>query len=504
MAETFKGYYLPPSLADVERKLEMEERSLGDARMLVPRLKPEDAYAIASTLRANQSKVTTILPATTADIFDRAISLWKDDTRPEKQAAMKYLPALTDLAPAMIERFLFGTLFKIDRRAIEACQALRLDEAAFRQFIPLEGTGTYLKGYMGLLGRTRFRLNATTPASVKLVTFITPPGTSGYWECLGLLLGSMMPTSTVVKTDPGQPLFAPMFARSVAAISPDIGETFAVIPWRGSDALIEDAFIRQSNAVNVVGSTETRKAIESKINEMKQRQRLEIKGCYHSGMSGLELIAKEYATRDVARLAAMDGIGNEGYMCASPAFGHFVERGGPLSPEQFAEALAEEAGRLSQAIPQMPVHRAARDKKMAEIRAAPDNGRRVITAPGQDFAVIYEPKASLKPEGLDRLFRVMPVDHIEDVLPLLKPWTASLQTAGIAVPDSRLMDLADRLGKAGISSLRVTGTMTQPKLGEAWDGNLPVLEYYLPDAARWVSINAISVDREIGQLIRAK
>jgi hypothetical protein len=110
----------------------------------------------------------------------------------------------------------------------------------------------------------------------------------------------------------------------------------------------------------------------------------------------------------------------------------------------------------------------------------------------------------MKPEGRDRLFRVMPVKRIEDVIPLLKPWTANLQTAGIAVPDSRLLNLADRLGKAGITSMRVTGTITQPKLGESWDGNLPVLEYYLPDAARWVSINAISVDREIGQLTRLK
>jgi hypothetical protein len=504
MAETFKGYYLPTSLADVEQKLEIIERPIGDARMLVPLLKPEDAYAIARTLRENQTKVAAIPPATVADVYDRAIGLWKDGTRPEKQAAMKYLPALTDLSPEMIERFLFGTLSRIDRRAIDAYLTLRLDEAAFKRFVPFEGTGTYLRGYMGLIGRIRFKANRATPGGVKLVTFIAPSGTPGYGECMGLLLGSMVPSSTVVKTDIGQPLFAPMFARSVAAVSPEIGETFAVIPWKGGDVPVEDAFIRQSNAVNVVGSTETAKAVESKINFMNQRQGLDIKGCYHGGRFGLELIAREHATRDVAGLAAIDGIGNEGHTCASPALGYFVERGGPLSPEQFAEALAEEAGRLSQTIPQTPSHREAREKKMTEMLAAPDNNRRVITAPGQDFAVVYEPKPSLKPAGQDRLFRVMPVDRIEDVIPLLKPWTASLQTVGIAVPDGRLMDLADRLGNAGIGSLRVTGTMTQPKLGEAWDGNLPVLEYYLPDAARWVSINAISVDREIGQMTRAK
>jgi hypothetical protein len=504
MAETLKGYYLPPSLADVEQKLEMEERPLGDARLLVPRLKPEDAYAIACTLRENRAKIAAMPLATISDAYDRAIGLWKDNTRPEKQAVLKYLPALTNQSPEMIERFHFGALSRIDRRVIEAYLALRLDDNVFKRFIPFEGTGTYLKGYAGMMGRIRLKLNIATPEGVNLVTFMAPSGAAGYLECLGMLLGIMARASTVIKTDPGQPLFAPLFARSLAAANPDIGETVAVLPWQGGDLPIEDALFRQSDAVSVMGDTAATKAVERRINEMNQKHTLKIKGCYHGGSFGLGLIAKEHANREVARLAAIDGVGYEGHICASPALGFFVERGGKLSPEQFAEALAEEAGRLSQAIPQMPSYRAAREKKMAEILATPDNGRRVITAPGQDFAVIYEQKPSMKPAGQDRLFRVMPVEHIEDVIPLLKPLGGSLQTVGIAVPDSRLIDLADRLGKAGVSSLRVTGTMTQPKLGEAWDGNMPVFEYYLSDAARWVSVNAISVDREIGQLTRSK
>jgi hypothetical protein len=503
MAETFKGYYLPPSLADVEQRLEMEERPLGDARMLVPRLKPEDGYAITRTLRENRAKIAAMSPEAIADAYDRAIGTWKDSANPEKQAALKYLPALTSLSPEMIERFHFGALYKFDRHAIAAYAALRLDENALKRFVQFEGAGTYLRGYTGIFGRIRLKVNGAPSEGVSLVTFIAPSGSPGYFECMGMLLGSMARMATAVKTDAGQPLFAPMFARSVAASSPDIGETIAVMPWHGGDTLIEDAFFRRSDAVSVVGSTETIASVEKKIAQMNQKQDINIKGCFHGGKFGLELIAKEYATREVAKLAALDGTGYEGQMCASPAFGVFVERGGPLSPEQFAEALAVEAGRLSQSVPQMPSHRAAREKKMAEIMAIQGNGRRAITTPGQDYAVVYEPAPSMKPVCQDRLFRVMSVERIDDVIPLLKPWKASLQTAGIAVPDSRLMDLADRLGKAGISSLRVTGTMTQPKIGEAWDGNLPVLEYYIPDAVHWVSINTTSVDREIGQLIRS-
>jgi hypothetical protein len=482
----------------------MEELPLGDARLLVPRLKPEDAYTVASTLRENRAKIAALPVADIADACDRAIGTWKDNARPEKQAALKYLPLLTDLSPEMIERFHFGAFSQFNRRTIEAYAAIQLDKKVLKSFIPLESLGTYLRGYTGFLGHVWLKMNVLKAENVQLATFIPPAGTTGYFESLGMLLGSIVRAATLVKTAPGQPLFAPMFARSVAAASPAIGETLAVLPWHGGDTAIEDAVFRQSNAVCIMGSQVTTKAVGDRINALNQRENLTIKGCYHGGKHGLGLIAREHATPDVAKLAAIDGIGYEGQLCFSPAFGHFVERGGPLSPEQFAGALAEEAGRLSKSIPQMPAHREARVKKLTEIQAAPADGRRVITTPGQDFAVVYEPAPSMKPTCMDRLFRVMPVDRLEDVIPLLKPWTASLQTAGIAVPDDRLLRLADRLGKEGVSSLRVTGTMTQPKLGEAWDGNLPGLEYYLPDAAKWVSINTINLDREIGQLTRAK
>lgn len=504
MTETLKGYYLPPSLADVEQKLEMEERQMGDARLLVPRMKPEDAYAIVRTLRENRAMVASLPATAISDCYDRAIRSWMDGTRPERQTALKYLPALTDLSPEMIERFLFGALCRIDRRAIDAYLSLRLDDRVFKQFLPLEGTGTYLKGNAGMLGRLRLKVNVVGPQDINLVLFLAPAGTPGYFECLSMLHSSMARASTVVATDPGQPLFASMFAQTVAASSREIGETIAVLPWERGNALVEETFFRQIDAVSVTGETETIRAVERKVNDINQKEGPRIKGCYHGLQPGLELIAREYATRDVARLAAIDGIGYEGCSCASPAFGFFVEQGGPLSPEQFAEVIAEEAGRLSQAIPQTPSHRDALERRLAEILAVPGNGRRVITAGGQDFAVVYEPKPTMEPAGRDRLLRVMPVDRVEDVVRLLKSSGADVKTAGIAIPDGRLMGLADLLGKAGISSLRVTGTLTQPRLGEAWDGNLPVFEYYMPDAVRWVSINAISVDREIGRLTRPR
>jgi hypothetical protein len=124
MAVTLKGYYLPPSLADVEVRLDMEELPLDDARLLVPRLKPEDPFTVAKTLRENRAKIAAMPVADIANAYDRAIGAWKDNAKPEKQAALKYLPLLTDLSPEMIERFHFGALDRFNRRIIEAYAAL--------------------------------------------------------------------------------------------------------------------------------------------------------------------------------------------------------------------------------------------------------------------------------------------------------------------------------------------------------------------------------------------
>lgn len=52
--------------------------------------------------------------------------------------------------------------------------------------------------------------------------------------------------------------------------------------------------------------------------------------------------AREYVNEETAGLAALDGIGYEGYICASLAFGFYVERG-RADPIKIAEWLTESA-----------------------------------------------------------------------------------------------------------------------------------------------------------------
>lgn len=498
MTATYKGYYLPPSLEDVERSLELTELSVSDATILVPRVTPEEMSVITRVIRENNARITSMSVAGVAETFDRVSARWRDGGFPDRKAALRYLPALTNLSPELIEYFHFQSLDRISGETVRKLSAFRPDKSYLEGFLPVNGAGTFLRGYAGLLQKLQLKTMAVTD-TVKLITYITPSNVPGLIECMGMLMGCVARASVLVKTPSAQPFFAPAYARSVAMANPDLGETIAVIPWQGGNKAIEEIVFGASDAISVISSADTVRAIKAtvgRINQSGRRPRIS----YHGGKFGLDLIARDFADRDVAGLAAIDGIGYEGYMCASPAFGYFVETGGPVSPEAFAGLLAEEAGRLSRLLPQTKYFRRLRERKIAELLAGPTtDGQKIFTSPGQDFAVVYEPVPSMKPVGQDRLFRVMPVDSIEDVIPLLKPWKEYLQTAGIAVDDARLIGLGERLGKAGISSIRCVGTVPLPVPGEAWDGCLPVYEYYLPDAIHWVSINTTSIEAEIGR-----
>jgi len=86
----------------------------------------------------------------------------------------------------------------------------------------------------------------------------------------------------------------------------------------------------------------------------------------------------------------------------------------------------------------------------------------------------------------------------------MKPWKEYLQTAGVAIGNNRLQKISELMGKTGFSNIRVAGTVALPRLGEAWDGNYPVYEFFILDKIHWTSINAIDFENEIKELTKIK
>ena len=134
------------------------------------------------------------------------------------------------------------------------------------------------------------------------------------------------------------------------------------------------------------------------------------------------------------------------------------------------------------------------------VDSAMDAGVKIINTPSKSATVVYYPKPKVNPNGQNRLIKVMPINDVYDVFGLVRNWRDYYQTIGVAMPHKKLLKFAEKAGKLGFSNIRVVGTVTLPRLGEAWDGNLPVIEFFIEDIVHWISINTKDIDNEISKL----
>ncbi|NPD89971.1 MAG: hypothetical protein HGN29_14760 [Asgard group archaeon] len=509
MTKKLKGYYLPPSLEDLENELDFEERELLDSKLIVPKyFSSKIAEKIVRRLRNNQEEIKNLDVNEIAKIYDIVGKNWgKKSDYPKKAIALKYLPELTDYSPEIIEYYQFSCINEINKAISKDLVNYRFPSEVFSRFIQIPETETWIRAYASIINQLRLKRTMKSGfGELKLISYITPKNVPGIIETFGIFLGNIIQSAVLIKTPYDQPLFAPLYAESVKEISPTLGETIAVVPWKGGHKELEKVIYSHSDVVSVVSSNRTIQIISKDIQKL-NKEGCNIKGCYHGQKFGLELVSKEFLrdeiiARKVAALIALDGAAYEGYMCSSPVLGIFIEAGGRISVSQFAQILVEESSKVSLIIPQNESFRKNRELQLIKLLSNPETNRKIFHDKNSDSIVVYEPKFELKPIGQNRLHRVFEIPKIRFLIRKITRWKKYLQTIGIAIPNERLFEqkIAEKLGRVGFSSLRVVGSACIPRLGETWDDNYPIYEYYIPDLIHWVSINAGNVSDEISRL----
>ncbi|MBI4544060.1 MAG: acyl-CoA reductase [Gemmatimonadetes bacterium] len=431
-----------------------------------------DASAMArliEKLRRARARFLAELPvAEIVRAVDAAAALLSRPGDPRRALAEQAMPAVTGYSPAMLRLVLDRALEDWRAPALEALLRNELGDAALLDGFRPRPHG---RGAARALGpELAFHIFAGNVPGVAVTALI---------RCL------LVKAAILGKTASGEPLLPVLFARALEDVAPRLAQCLAVTYWPGGAAEGEAEALRAADTVIVYGAADAVAAVRRQIAPPTS---LVIHGPRFSfGVVGRTALAEpalgRVAAQAAAAVAAFDQQG-----CVSPHL-LYVEQGGQHSPEQFAARLALELGTLERELPRgrLSAAEAAQIHEIratAEFRALAGQDIRIEASPGTEYTVLYEADPNFAPSCLNRLVRVKPVAAAEEVVPLVRPYAAFLQTVGVAgLEPQQRQALAEQLGRLGAS--RVTGLAQMPWPPPEWhhDGHEPLREL-----VRWIDL----------------
>jgi hypothetical protein len=252
-----------------------------------------------------------------------------------------------------------------------------------------------------------------------------------------------------------------------------LGACLEIAEWRGGKADLETALFAEADGVTATGSDETLAAIRSRL-PVKTRflgygQRVSFGFVGHEVLSGLH-------TRQIVSRTADDVVAWNQLGCLSPHV-VYVQTGGEVSPEKFAELLADELERREQTEPrgELPAEHAATiasRRGIYEVRAAhaPETTQHWCSRNSTAWTVVYEADARFQLSCLNRFIYVKPARDLAEAMQYAETVRGQVSTVGLGVPEHKLEELATQLAHWGVTRVCPLGRMQNPPLTWRHDG----------------------------------
>jgi len=287
-----------------------------------------------------------------------------------------------------------------------------------------------------------------------------------------MVLGVLSRSAQFVKCASGTALLPRLFAHSLYEVEPKLGACLEVADWPGGKAELEQALFDEASCVTVTGSDETlaelRKRIPSTVRFLGFGSRLSFAYVAHEVLSGLH-------ARKVAECAARDVTAWNQLGCLSPHV-IYVQAGGALGPDKFAELLAEVLAEreLSEPRGDLPVETAAviaSRRSIYELRAAHSPDTRHWCSQGSTaWTVVYEADPRFQISCLNRFVYVKQVQSLTEALQEADHVRGKVSTVGLAAAEHKSQELATELARWGVTRVCPLGQMQEPPLTWRHDG----------------------------------
>lgn len=426
----------------------------------VPQLDDAQIKALAARIRTNaRAYLHQLSVAQIIAIIDEAVARLLDRRHPLRIKAEKLLPIVTGYDAEMVRLGLTGYL-----KTFRQPQLKRFLAEDFADPQMLDDFQPRPKG-----GFAR----AFGPQLLMHIWAGNVPGLP-LWS---LICGLLVKAGTIGKLPGNEPLMASWFAQLLAEIDPKLGECIAVVWWKGGDAQTEPTWLRQPDTLVAYGGNPTLAAIQ-------QRLPVTTRFLPHGHKISFGMVARSALNArqgaELARRVAYDVMRYDQAGCYSPQM-LFVERGGMVSPDEFASYIAHELAALAHKHPRRAlageeINSIAAWRNGEEIRAL-GGDRTLYGEAADDWAVVSVDHAEpLSPTALGRTLKVVCVDALEEVVDLVAPQRHFLQTAGVAAAPQALFGISALLGQVGVTRIAAFGNMTSPEAGWHHDGRFSLLD----------------------------
>ena len=455
------GYFQGIESSAIEWKTLSFDRGKGAIEVAVPVLSETQLKSLCTRVKdMSQTYLKTIPVSDLVNIIDTAISSFLDRTNPYRQQAEDLLPRITGYDPEMIRLGLTSYLKTF--RKVELNRFLSEDFSnpkILDEFQPLPKGG---------LGR------AYGPDLLFHIWAGNVPGLP-IWS---LVSGLLVKAGNVGKVSSAEPLMASLFSKLLSEIDPKLGECIAIVWWEGGQNKWEEVLLNHADLVLAYGNNDT-------LRQIRDRTPITTRCLTYGHKISFGMISRSALDTGkswtTAHQAAYDIVRYDQQGCYSPQI-FFVEEGGAVSPEQFAQFLARELENFENKFPRrsLTIEEAssvASWRQSEELKAFSEEKRSFIVDPNGGWSVSYSETAKeIYPSGLNRTIQVFAVKSLHEVPSMVKPYKTFLQTVGIAASPEELIQLASQLGAIGVTRISALEHMTTPEAGWHHDGRFNLLD----------------------------
>jgi len=389
----------------------------------------------------------------------------RDELRLEAEAR---IPAEAALGSSMTRQVIDGMARDWSAERLHRLLEEEFDDPEVLDGLRMSGTGR-LTGASG--GRLAFHVGAGNVPGVGATS---------------LVRSLLVKCPLVLKPGRGDVTLSVLFARGLAEVAPEISESLAVAYWPGaSPCALERQLLAGAERVVVYGGSRTVSELRSRLPGTTPLV------AYHHrislGVVAAEALANPPEARRVAEDAARAIALFEGRGCVSPRM-IWIESGGAVSPEDWANMLAEELATLHDAWPPpvlSPAEAAEirQSRGAAEMRIAAGGAGKLIGDPGLSWTVLLEPGATRLEVSPGRTVHLHAIDALEELPPRLEPLSPVLQTVALEAPEPRRRALAELLHGCGASRVATFASQPWPPAWWLHDGSGP-----LRSLVRWTEV----------------